>query len=65
MATLPRPDVTVSTGEDGTAVVISRGGKAHSHSGGTVKEVIEKILDDPRSAEWIARPGETRAPKAT
>ena len=68
MATdLPRPDITVTTGQDEgaysphTDVVISRDGKARSVRGeGTseverTKSIIEKVLGDHRNAEFIPR----------
>lgn len=57
---LPRPDVNVSTNSTGgTDVVISRDGKAKSYTSDAaskdeiVKDVVKKILDDPRTAEWL------------
>lgn len=61
MPDLPRPDVTVNKShQEGTDVVISRDGKAKSYSSEKphgsndgVKEIVEKILNDPHSAEWL------------
>jgi hypothetical protein len=64
---LPRPDVSVTPAGDrdpgapqgSVDVVISRDGKAISHraEGSTtsevVKDAVEKILNDHRSAEWV------------
>jgi hypothetical protein len=63
MTDLQRPDVSVTTGEtDGTHKVdlaVSRDGKARSYTGassthpGAIKEVVEKLLADPVTAEWL------------
>lgn len=65
MATiLPRPDVSVSTpadyaGKERLDVTISRDGKSQSYSsekGRTaegVKEVVEKIIGDHKTAEFL------------
>lgn len=65
MADLPRPTVTVTHGVDGTTgatstdVVISRDNKARSYSVpgsadvGVVRQVVEKVIGDPRTAEWL------------
>jgi hypothetical protein len=63
MADLPRPDVTVTTGPDEVNhhvdVVISRDNKARSYRGQgatepeRTKSVIDKILGDHHSAEFI------------
>lgn len=58
---LPRPDVAVNkSSQDGTDVVISRDGKAKSYSSEKahgsnegVKEIVEKILNDGHTAEWL------------
>lgn len=54
---LPRPDVTVSTNNEGkTHVVISRDQKSRVYGVGAndkVKDAIEKILGDGHSAEWL------------
>lgn len=58
---LPRPDINVTTTSDGAAndLVISRDGKAKSYriEGTTrqdvIKDAVKKVLDDPRSAEWL------------
>jgi len=66
MAILPRPEVSVSEvprREGGAnheiAVTINRDGKGATHSGSgsitseAVKQVVEKILSDPKTAEWL------------
>jgi len=69
MMSLPRPDVSVTEGVEQTVsggpdyravdVVISRDGKAKSYRGigvtgsDATKEVIRKILDDPKTAEYL------------
>ena len=65
MATLPRHDVAVSTGTDYSSckerldVVISRDGKAKSFSSEKssaterVKEVVEKLIGDGATAEYL------------
>lgn len=66
MTDLPRPDISVTnkpidSTSHGVDVVISRDNKAHSYSGkgsdvnGAVKDVVEKILGDHRSAEYIPK----------
>lgn len=67
MADLPRPKIEVNSKEDLTGhtvdVVISRDNKAKSYSGGgagvsrndATRDVVEKILNDPHSAEWIPK----------
>jgi hypothetical protein len=63
---LPRPTVSadvkteVEAGKPFTAdVTITRDNKAKSYTGGgssasgAVKDVVEKILNDPYSAEWL------------
>lgn len=57
---LPRPDVAVSTSpSSGVDVVISRDGKAKSYKGdgatreAIVKDVVEKILGDRHTGEWL------------
>lgn len=63
MTDTPRPDVAVTTTEDGkTHVVISREGKGRSYDveGATpnekIKNGIEKVIGDAYSAEWLPRP---------
>lgn len=63
--TLPRPDVTSSaehnydTGQTDLSVTIARDGKEKTYtaSGGSessrAKAVVEKIISDPASAEWL------------
>lgn len=65
MPDLPRPtvDVTVTTRTDGGTdlnVVIHRDGKARTFTanqtgGGTgpVKEIVERIIADPHTGEWL------------
>jgi len=65
MTTLPRPDVTVSTGtSDGGStidsnIVVTQDGKSRSWAGNaptiqdSVKEGIKKMLDDPVTAEYL------------
>ena len=64
MAVLPRPDVSVSTpadyaGKERLDVTIARDGKSQSYvsekptSTERVKEVVEKLLGDGRTAEWL------------
>lgn len=60
MANLPRPDVAVTTTEDGKMhVVISRDGKARSYGveGATetekIRGVVEKVIGDHHTAEWL------------
>jgi hypothetical protein len=63
MTDLPRPDVTVTHNEDDgkSHVVISRDGKGKSYEiTGTspddkIKGVVEKIIQDPHTLEWIPR----------
>jgi hypothetical protein len=60
---LPRPDVTVGTSESGSTkrveVTISRDGKARGYQGEAAthgeatRRVVEKILADPHTAEWL------------
>lgn len=66
-ADLPRPTVDVTSRETDVGhevdVVIHREGKARSFKGGgqgisrdgAVKDVIDRILGDHNSAEWIPR----------
>ena len=61
MATLPRPDVNVTTTSDPEVidVVVSRDNKARSYQGrgssetARTKDVVKKILDDGHTAEWL------------
>lgn len=67
MTVLPRPtvNVTPTVERDSTApagsvdVVISRDGKAKSYQADgssvteVVKDAVEKILNDPHTAEWL------------
>ena len=57
---LPRPDVNVTTTEDGKEhLVISRDGKAKSYeiegnsAADRVKNVVEKVIGDGHTAEWL------------
>jgi hypothetical protein len=60
MATLPRPDVNVTTHESGsTDVVISRDGKGKSYrsekteKNEIVKDLVEKVVNDRYTGEWL------------
>lgn len=62
MPDLPKPDVSVTTTETGdTTVVISRDGKEkkfesnHVTRDGVVKDIVEKVIADPASAEWLPK----------
>jgi len=64
MTDLPRPDISVTTGDLGNGyfavnITVSRDGRVRGYSGtasssaGAIKEVVEKMLDDPYTAEWL------------
>ncbi len=65
MAELPRPEVNVTTRETDVGhevdLVVSREGKARSYTGGgagsplngAIKDVVEKLLNDGHTAEWL------------
>jgi hypothetical protein len=63
MTDLPRPDVSVTTGEVGdhhkVDLSVSRDGKVRSYTAtapvraGAIKEVVEKLLSDPYTAEFL------------
>lgn len=64
MATLPRPDVTVSghvddSGTQHASITVSRDGKQRTWSGtgtsmtGSTAEAVRKMLDDPITAEYV------------
>jgi hypothetical protein len=67
MATLPQPDITVTDSADDKssarefAVTASRDGKSRTWTGtgpdaaGAVKGVVEKMLGDPQTAEYVRR----------
>ncbi len=67
MATLPPTDVTVvespqtEAGRKSYAVTARRGGVERTWSGeagtdtGAIKEVVEKMLNDPRTGEFVKR----------
>lgn len=63
--TVPRPDVTAevdeTTGGFQAKINVTRDGKTTTHEGGgtgysrngAVTEVVKKLLDDPKTAEWL------------
>lgn len=57
----PQPDVSVTSDATGVNVVISRDGKCTTHRGegasrdGQVKDAVDKILADHRTAEYVKR----------
>ena len=60
MVDLPRPDVNVTHTDDGKShVVVSREGKGRTYvvegvnPDEKVKGVVEKILNDPYTIEWL------------
>lgn len=68
-ADLPRPDVSVTSSETDGAhkvdLVVSRDGKAKSYAGAgpgrdaATRDVVEKLLADPHTAEWLPRKEKT------
>lgn len=58
--TLPRPDVSIANGPDGKErLVISRDDRSRSYpidganEGQRIRGVVEKIIADHNTAEWI------------
>ena len=59
---LPRPQVTVGHDPNGkTDIVIARDGKAKSYhsdhvvADNIIRDLVEQILDDTHTAEWLPR----------